>query len=129
MANRARPLSPHLQIYKPQLTSVMSIFHRITGMGLAGGTLLLTWWLVAAASGPGPLETVQAVFGSWLGHVVLFGLTFALFYHLCNGIRHLVWDAGYCLEMAGVTISGWIMLSSAVGLTVLAWAVGLTVGG
>ncbi len=129
MAKHARPLSPHLQVYKPQLTSVMSIFHRITGMSLAGGTLLLTWWLVAAATGPGPLELVQVVFGSWLGYLVLFGLTFALFYHLCNGIRHLVWDAGYCLEMTGVTVSGWIMLSSAVGLTVLAWAVGLTVGG
>lgn len=122
-------MSPHLQVYKPELTSVLSIFHRITGMGLAGGTLLLTWWLVAAAAGPEAFETVQAVFGSWLGYLVLFGLSFALFYHLCNGIRHLVWDAGYCLEIEAVYISGWIMLAGAVGLTVLAWAVGLAVGG
>ncbi len=122
-------MSPHLQIYKPELTSVLSIFHRITGMGLACGTLLLTWWLVAAAAGPEAFETVQAVFGSWLGYLVLFGLSFALFYHLCNGIRHLVWDTGYCLEIEAVYISGWIMLAGAVGLTVLAWAVGLAVGG
>ncbi len=122
-------MSPHLQVYKPELTSVLSIFHRITGMGLAGGTLLLTWWLVAAAAGAEAFETVQAVFGSWLGYLVLFGLSFALFYHLCNGIRHLVWDAGYCLEIEAVYISGWIMLAGAVGLTVLAWAVGLAVGG
>jgi succinate dehydrogenase / fumarate reductase cytochrome b subunit len=129
MAQPKRPLSPHLEIYKPQLTSVLSIFHRITGMCLAGGTLLLTWWLVAAAAGAESFEVAQAVFGSWLGYVVMFGLSFALFYHLCNGIRHLVWDAGYCLDNEAVTVTGVIMLAGAVGLTALAWTVGLAVGG
>lgn len=129
MNHPERPLSPHLQIYKPQLTSGLSIFHRITGMGLVFGALLVTWWLVAAAAGPEAFEAMQAIFGSWIGYLVLFGLSFALFYHLCNGIRHLVWDAGYCLEMKGVYLSGWIMLAGAFGLTALAWAVGLAVGG
>ncbi len=129
MTHPERPLSPHLQIYKPQLTSVLSILHRITGMGLAFGALLMTWWLVAAAAGPEAFEATQAIFGSWLGYLILFGLSFALFYHLCNGIRHLVWDAGYCLDIEGVYLSGWIMLAGAFGLTALAWAVGLAVGG
>jgi succinate dehydrogenase / fumarate reductase cytochrome b subunit len=129
MGQRERPLSPHLQVYRPQLTSMLSIFHRITGMGLAAGTLLLTWWLVAAAVGPGAFETAQAIFGSWIGYLVVFALSFALFYHLCNGIRHLVWDAGYCLDIEAVYLSGKIMVSSAIGLTILAWVVALAVAG
>ena len=90
-----RPLSPHLQVYRPQITSVLSIFHRITGVALATGTLLMTAWLVSAATSPDLFYSVQAFIFSWLGTLLLFGWTVALFFHFFNGIRHLVWDAGY----------------------------------
>jgi len=96
MSNRERPLSPHLQVYKPQLTSVLSITHRGTGVALAAGTLLLLYWLLALADGPDSYARAQSLLGSWLGQVVLFGFTFALFYHLCNGIRHLLWQPPFC---------------------------------
>src|SRR5258708_21896065 len=95
----ARPLSPHLQVYRPQLTSVLSITHRATGVALAIGTLLLVWWLLAAATGPEQFAVVQAVLGSWIGRLLLLGWTWALFYHLANGIRHLFLDAGRGLEL------------------------------
>ncbi len=90
-----RPLSPHLQVYRPQITSTLSIFHRITGIALSAGTLLMTAWLVSAATSPDAFYTVQAFMFSWIGMLMLFGWTVALFYHLFNGIRHLAWDAGY----------------------------------
>ncbi len=129
MAAPQRPLSPHLEIYKPQLTSVLSIVHRMTGVGLAVGTLFLAWWLLAAAAGPGPFATVQGFFGSWFGILVLFGFSVCLFYHLCNGVRHLVWDVGYCFSINNIYRSGWTMLVAAVVLTFLAWFVGLRVAG
>ena len=129
MGQHQRPLSPHLQVYRPQLTSVLSIFHRITGMVLVGGLVLLTWWLTAAAAGPGAFGLVQAFLASWFGLLVLFGISFALFYHLCNGVRHLIWDAGHLLEIEDVYLSGWVMLGAAVALTIAAWAIGLAVGG
>ena len=121
----SRPMSPHLQIYRPQLTSVLSILHRATGVALTVGTLLLVWWLVAAAAGPGPFATVQGFIGSWFGLLILFGWTFALFFHLCNGIRHLFWDAGLGFELKTVYASGWAVVAASGGLTVLAWIVGL----
>jgi len=121
MAARDRPLSPHLQIYRPQITSVLSITHRATGIALAVGTLLLVWWLVAAASGPDAYEAAQGFIGSWLGRLLLFGWTWSLFYHLCNGIRHLFWDAGYGFELDTVTRSGWAAVAAAVALTLIAW--------
>lgn len=121
----SRPLSPHLQIYRPQLTSVLSILHRGTGIALAVGTLMLVWWLVAAAAGPGPFATAQGFIGSWLGLLILFGWTFSLFFHLCNGIRHLFWDAGLGFELKTVYASGWTVAAASGGLTVLAWIVGL----
>src|SRR3546814_9638631 len=87
MREERRPLSPHLQISKPQLTSVMSISHRATGVGLAAGTLVLAWWLIAAAAGPEAFATVQGFIGSWFGYLILFGFSYALMYPLCNGIR------------------------------------------
>jgi succinate dehydrogenase / fumarate reductase cytochrome b subunit len=129
MNQHQRPLSPHLQVYRPQLTSVLSIFHRITGMVLVFGLVILTWWLIAAATGPEAFGVIQALLGSWFGLLVMFGVSFALFYHLCNGVRHLIWDTGRLLEIEGVYRSGWIMLGSAIGLTVVAWAIGFTVGG
>ena len=94
MASQNRPLSPHLQVYKPQMTSLLSILHRLTGVGLGLGMLLLAWWLIAAALGPEAFQAAQGIVGSVIGRVILFGFTFAFFYHLANGIRHLVWDAG-----------------------------------
>ncbi len=121
MSTGSRPLSPHLQVYKPQLTSVLSILHRFTGVALAFGTLLLAWWLIAAASGPGPFADAQALIGSWIGRLLLFGWSFALFYHLCNGIRHLFWDAGKGLELPAVYASGWAVVIASMGLTLAAW--------
>ena len=91
-APQARPLSPNIQIYRPQLTSVLSIVNRITGVVLSLGAVGLVVWLSAAAAGPKPYAAVQGVIGSSLGQIVLFGCTFAFFLHLCGGIRHLVWD-------------------------------------
>lgn len=120
-----RPLSPHLQIYRPQLTSALSIFHRISGVFLALGTLLLTAWLVAAASGPDAFAAVQGFIGSILGYLLLLGWSAALFYHLANGIRHLFWDAGYGFELVNAYRSGYAVLIATGVLTLAAWIVGL----
>jgi len=119
-----RPLSPHLQVYRPQLTSVLSFMHRFTGSGLAVGTLLLVYWLVAVASGPDAYETAQNLIGSFIGRLFLFGWTVALFYHLCNGIRHLVWDTGRALDLEGVYLGGWLVLVGTGALTLLSWIFG-----
>ena len=105
-ANPNRPLSPHLQVYRPQITSFMSIMHRITGVALSVGTLFFSYWLVSATYGPEKFATAQAVLGSWFGQFILWGFTFSIFYHLCNGIRHLIWDAGCGFEMEKVRMSG-----------------------
>lgn len=125
MSAQNRPLSPHLQVYKPQLTSILSISHRVTGLVLSVGTLLLVWWLLAAAAGPGAFATAQGLIGSWIGYLVLFGFTYCLMYHLCNGIRHLFWDAGYGFELDSVYKSGWATVYASAGLTVLAWLIGI----
>jgi succinate dehydrogenase / fumarate reductase cytochrome b subunit len=127
MANGSRPLSPHLQIYRPQITSVVSISHRMTGVALTVGTLLLVWWLVGAANGPDAYERATRFIGSWFGILLMLGWTFAFFFHLCNGIRHLVWDTGYCLELPQVYLGGKIVIGASVGLTVLAWIIALIV--
>jgi len=124
-----RPLSPHFQVYRPQLTSVLSFLHRITGVALAVGTLLLVWWLAAAASGPDAFATAQSFIGHMIGRLLLFGWTFAMFYHLLNGIRHLFWDAGYGYELATAYRSGWAVVLVATALTLLAWALGYAAGG
>lgn len=119
-----RPLSPHLQIYRPQITSVLSIMHRATGVALAIGVGLLVSWLLAIAEGPAAFAEAQAFFASALGRLMLFGWTLALFYHFCNGIRHLVWDAGYGFGLETVTKSGWLTVAAAFVLTLAAWGVG-----
>ena len=129
MAQVERPLSPHIQIYKPQLTSVLSILHRATGVALGAGAPLLAWWLLAAAYGPGQFATAQAFMASWLGRLLLFGFTFSLFYHLCNGIRHLFWDAGWGFELKTVYASGWLVVAASLGLTAASWIAGHAVGG
>lgn len=119
-----RPLSPHLQVYRWQITMAMSILHRATGVGLGIGTLLIAWWLIAAAAGPDSFETVQGFIGSFFGQLILFGFTAALFYHLCNGIRHLVWDTGNGFTIPVATKSGIAVIAVAGALTVLAWIAG-----
>ena len=112
-----RPLSPHLQIYKPQWTSMLSILHRITGVALGIGTIVLVWWLAAAASGADYYAYVQGVMASWLGIILLIGWAFALYYHLCNGIRHLFWDAGIGLELGPARNTGILSVVLAIVLT------------
>jgi succinate dehydrogenase / fumarate reductase cytochrome b subunit len=119
-----RPLSPHLGIYRPTLTMMMSIVHRITGAALFAGTLLLTWWLLAAASGPTAYAKVQAFVGSILGMLILFGYTWALVHHMLGGIRHLIWDTG---RGFGPAEREWLTLATlvgSVGLTILIWIAG-----
>ena len=129
MSSSNRPLSPHLQVYRPQLTSMLSILHRITGVALAVGTLLLVYWLAAAAGGPESFANAQALVGSFIGRLFLFGWTFALYYHLCNGIRHLFWDAGYGFEMQTAERSGWLVVGASAALTLLSWILGYVMGG
>ena len=126
MTQPERPMSPHIMIYRPQLTSILSIIHRGTGVGLAVGTLFITWWLVSAALGPGPYEATRELYGTWIGLLILFGFSVCLFYHLCNGVRHLLWDIGLLLEIEEVNWSGWVMLLASVGLTIVAWIIGFS---
>ena len=118
-----RPLSPHLSVYSPLLTMMMSIAHRITGVALYAGTILLAWYLVALAAGPASFAIVAAVYGSLLGQVVLFGFTWALFHHLLGGIRHFVWDLGYGMDHPQ---REWLAQGTLVGglaLAVIVWIV------
>jgi len=128
MARPQRPLSPHLQIYRWQFTMTLSILHRITGVGLGIGSLLLVYWLTAAASGPAAFASAQAFIGSWFGILILFGFSVALFYHLANGIRHLFWDAGRGFELKTAYASALAVLAATAVLTVLAWVIGLGMG-
>lgn len=126
MTSDQRPLSPHLQLYRWQLTSVLSILHRASGVALAAGTILLVWWLGAAADGPDAYAGVQGFLGSWVGRILLFGWTVALFYHLCNGLRHLWWDTGRGLELKSVYASGWTVVGATSVLTAISWIVGVS---
>ena len=119
-----KPLSPHLQVYRWQITMVLSITHRATGVALAVGALVLAYWINAAAYGPDAFYNAQALLGHWFGRLLLFGWTLALFFHLCNGIRHLFWDAGKGLEMEQVNVSAWLVLIATLVLTVLSWLAG-----
>lgn len=121
MASNNRPLSPHLQVYKPQLTTFMSITHRATGIALAVGTLMLVFWLIAAATGETAFNEVQAFLGSIVGRLLLLGWSFALFYHLCNGLRHLFWDAGKGFEIETAYMTGRIVIAASILLTIGAW--------
>jgi len=119
-----RPLSPHLTIYRLTLTMMMSIVHRITGAALYVGTLLVAWWLIAAASGPNGYATVQWFMGSWIGRLMLFGYTWALIHHMLSGLRYLIWDTG---RGFGPSEREWLIritLFGSVTLTVLPWIVG-----
>ena len=122
----ARPLSPHVSIYRWPLASLLSITHRITGIGLTIGTVLLTWWVASAAYGPEAYATATDFLGSPFGYFLLFGFSVALFYLLCNGIRHLFWDAGRSFEIAETNRGNVIVLLGTFVLTALAWALALT---
>jgi succinate dehydrogenase / fumarate reductase cytochrome b subunit len=120
----ARPLSPHLQIYRLTLTMLMSIAHRITGAALYFGTVLLVWWLIAAASGPNAYATFQSVASSFLGRIVLLGYTWALIHHMLGGVRHLIWDTGAGF---GSAEREWLARANLIGsvvLTIVLWIVG-----
>jgi succinate dehydrogenase / fumarate reductase, cytochrome b subunit len=127
-ARRPRPLSPNIQIYRPQLTSILSIANRITGVVLSLGAVVLVIWLLAAAAGPEAYAVVQGALASWFGQVVLFGCTFAFFLHLCGGIRHLVWDMGHGYELRSIYASGWAVVAGSVVLTATAWSASLLLG-
>lgn len=122
MANIKRPLSPHLQIYKTQITMVMSILHRITGVALYFGFALLTWWLVASALGGDSLVLVNKIMGHWLSQVVLFGFTWSLFNHMLGGIRHFIWDAGKGFSRSARFGMAWATLFGGLILSALVWA-------
>ena len=124
-----RPLSPHLQIYKPMLTMMMSIVHRITGIALYAGMLLLVWWLIAAAAGPNPYATVQWFMETLFGRLILFGYTWALIHHMYGGIRHFIWDIGHGY---GATEREWLVragLAGSIATTIILWIVGYAVMG
>jgi succinate dehydrogenase / fumarate reductase cytochrome b subunit len=124
MAGHPRPLSPHLQVYRPQLTSFTSIMHRITGIGLAVGLLYLVCWLTAAASGLEAFDKLQSFNGSIIGRLLLLGWTIAFFYHLLNGIRHLAWDAGWGFDLPAAYKTGYAVLIGTALLTIVAWVIG-----
>jgi succinate dehydrogenase / fumarate reductase, cytochrome b subunit len=123
MARADRPLSPHLQIFRWYFTMALSIAHRATGIALAAGLLLLCWWLLALAHGPDAFAVVQRMIDSWFGVLVLLLYTLALFYHMGNGVRHLVWDFGYGFDVDVARRSGIAVLVFTVAMTVLVWLV------
>lgn len=114
-----RPLSPHLTIYRPQITSMMSIAHRLTGVGMVVGAVALVWWLLAAATDVGHFRVIDDLWTSWLGNLVWIGVLWAFSYHLLNGIRHLWWDTGRGMDLPSVTRSGQAVLAGSVVLTII----------
>lgn len=129
MAADNRPLSPHLQVYRPQITSVLSISHRLSGLGLTCAFLGLVWWLAAAAAGGESYATAIGLITGGLGRLVAFLASYAFFYHLCNGIRHLFWDAGMGFEIRQFYASGYAVVALSLLLTLGFWALILTGGG
>ena len=120
-STRRRPLSPFLTVYRWQYTMALSILHRVTGCALSVGLLLLVYWLVAAASGAGAYETARHFFAHPLVRILLIGFSFAFFYHLLNGARHMTWDTGHGLERKAARLSGWIVFLGAIATTALFW--------
>ena len=116
-----RPLSPHLGIYRWQISSTLSIIHRLTGVGLSAGSLILVAWVMAAASDGSQYQSLVSVLGSLPGRVVLIALSYAFFYHLCNGIRHLFWDAGMGFELGRARATGWIVVVVSLIVTTSFW--------
>ena len=126
---KARPLSPHLQIYRLTLTMLLSIVHRITGAGLYVGSLLLVWWLLAAATGPEAYALFADFISSWLGRFILFGYSWALIHHMLGGVRHLIWDTGRGFDLKVVERLAWATLIGSLALTGLVWVAGYHIMG
>jgi succinate dehydrogenase / fumarate reductase cytochrome b subunit len=126
---RQRPLSPNIQLYRPQLTSVLSILNRLTGVLLSVAAIGLVIWLLAAAAGPQSYAAVRTALASWVGQVVLFGCTFAFFLHFLGGIRHLVWDTVHGFELRTIYLSGWTVVAASVVMTAVAWIARLYIEG
>lgn len=122
--NDKRPMSPHLQVYKLPLTAYLSISHRASGVVNSLAILLLVYVLASAAGAPDGFDFAGALLGSWFGKLVLFGFTLSLYYHLCNGIRHLSWDVGHGFALETADKSAKVCLAAAIGLTVLTWIIG-----
>ena len=122
--SRQRPLSPHLQIYKPQITSMLSILHRATGIALSIGSVILVLWIVALTLGENTYLIYSNLINNWFGKLIIFGFTFALFYHLSNGIRHLFWDAGYGYDLNISKITGILAFLGSFLLTILIYVLG-----
>ena len=125
----SRPVSPHLQVYRPQISSMLSIAHRVSGVALGVGSLFLICWLTALATGPEAYEAVQAFAGSIIGLLLMLGFTGAINYHLLNGIRHLFWDAGKGFSIPVMNRTGWAVLIGAIALTAIEWAIVFGMGG
>ena len=121
MASGNRPLSPHLQVYRPQITSILSILHRMTGVALAAGAVLLTYWLTSAAYGADQFERAQAFMGSSFGRLILLGVTVSFFYNMANGISHLAWDVGWGYELPKLRATGYLVVLVTIGLTLWVW--------
>lgn len=121
MQPHKRPLSPHLQVYRPQITSVLSITHRITGIGLTIGIFFFLYWLAAIAAGVEAYSEAIVFFRGYFGQLILWLCLFGGYYHLSNGIRHLAWDMGYGFSLKAVRITGWVVILSSIILTLLTW--------
>jgi succinate dehydrogenase / fumarate reductase cytochrome b subunit len=119
-----RPLSPHLQIYRPMLSMMMSIAHRISGASLAIGFILLAWWLIAVSVGPEAFSAVNGFFASLFGRFLLFLFSWALIHHMLGGIRHLIWDTGRGLDLVSIEVLAWTTIIGSTVLTIALWAVG-----
>ena len=118
-----RPLSPHLQVYRPQLTSVLSIVHRATGIVIAIGAVVIAAWIWSLSAGQGSFEFINDFLASVVGKIFLFAWTACTAYHLCNGVRHLVWDAGFGFELSQAYLSGKVVIAATVVLTLMVWMV------
>lgn len=123
MSNPKHPLSPHLQIYRLPLTALLSIAHRITGVILAAGSLLLIWVLAGAAESAETYESIMLHLVSWYGQIFLLGFVFSLYLHFCNGVRHLFWDVGYGFELETVDLTAKLAIAVAIVLTIATWVV------
>ncbi len=121
-------MSPHLQVWRWHVTMLTSILHRVTGVGLYLGGLIAAAWAISLAAGPEAYETFKAVLGSPLGKFVMFGMTLSVFYHLANGIRHLVWDFGYGLDIKSANSSAWAVFGFTVAATLATWAIAFQIG-
>ena len=121
--NNNRPLSPHLDIYQYQITWTVSIMHRITGVAMTLGLILIVAWLVAAAFSPELFSLIDGVLRSWIGMIVIFGSLWAFWFHFLNGIRHLFWDLGYGFNLSTVWRSGWVVVLGSIILTIFSFLI------